>query len=171
MNAKQLEVVEIVANRLIRQLSGAAEARVDNDDALRWMVHGGPGTGKSHVLKTIRDELFVGVMGWTPGVEFQVVALQAVTAALIDGDTIHHACGLVPAQFRRGKQADEFGMSQLDVAKKMLRWEWLLIDEIGMVSARLLADLDMQLRGKIRNVAGSKRTCAGGIGRSEDLTF
>ena len=120
------------------------------------MVHGGPGTGKSHVLKTIRDELFVDVLGWTAGVEFQIVALQAVTAALIEGDTIHHGCGLVPAQFRRGRQADEFGQSQMDVAKKMLQWRWLSIDEIGMVSARLLAELDMQLRGKIRGVSRHK---------------
>ena len=80
------------------------------------------------MLKTIRDELFVDVMGWTPGVEFQIVSLQAVTAAMLEGGTIHHACGLVPPKFRRGRQADEHGQSQMDVAKKMLQWQWLLID-------------------------------------------
>ena len=171
LNAKQFDVVELVGKRLIRELEGAAaDEPCDDDESLRWMVHGGPGTGKSHVLKTIRDELFVDVLGWTAGVEFQIVALQAVTAALIEGDTIHHGCGLVPAQFRRGRQADEFGQSQMDVAKKMLQWRWLFIDEIGMVSARLLAELDMQLRGKIRGVSRHKTNEQGRNQPSEALT-
>ena len=62
LNAKQFEAVSAVADRLISQLTGAAGVDVAGDEALRWVVHGGPGTGKSHVLKTIRDELFVGVM-------------------------------------------------------------------------------------------------------------
>ena len=31
--------------------------------------------------------------------EYQIVALQAVMAELLDGDTIHHACGMLA--FRR----------------------------------------------------------------------
>ena len=27
-------------------------------EPLRWCVHGGPGTGKSHVIKILKEELF-----------------------------------------------------------------------------------------------------------------
>ena len=70
--------------------------------------HGGPGTGKSHVITAaIVKELFTRVLKWNIGIEYQVVALQAVMAALIGGDTIHHACGLLAAHFRHAKATDE----------------------------------------------------------------
>ena len=40
----------------------------------------------------------------------------------------------------------------MDVAKKVLQWKWLFIDEISMVSAKLLADMDMKLRSVIRDI-------------------
>ena len=33
----------------------------------------------------------------------------------------------------------------MEVAKRVLQWRWLIIDEISMVSARLLATMDMEL--------------------------
>ena len=60
-------------------------------EPLRWSMHGGPGTGKTHVIKIIKEELFETVLKWNIGVKFQIVALQAVMADLLAGDTIHHA--------------------------------------------------------------------------------
>ena len=62
---------------------------------LFWMVHGGPGVGKTYVTSKIQ-ELFSTVLGWVSGIEHQVAALQAVMADLINGDTIHHALGIDP---------------------------------------------------------------------------
>ena len=45
-------------------------------------MHGGPGVGKSHVLKLLR-ELFEEVLGWNMGLEYQMAALQAVMADLL----------------------------------------------------------------------------------------
>ena len=59
------------------------------------------------------------------GVEFQVVALQAVMADLLGGDTIHHALG-IPA-FKRGHGATDEFQKHMDVAKKVLQWRWLII--------------------------------------------
>ena len=56
-------------------------------------MHGGPGTGKSHVINVIKERLFRKVLKWEMGVEYQIVALQAVMADLLGGDAIHHACG------------------------------------------------------------------------------
>ena len=59
------------------------------------MVHGGPGTGKSHVVRdVIKAELFNQILHWQQGLDYQVIALQAVMADLLKGDTIHHACGI-----------------------------------------------------------------------------
>ena len=57
-------------------------------------MHGGPGTGKTHVIKILKEELFGKVLKWNIGVEFQIVALQAVMADLLGGDTIHHALNI-----------------------------------------------------------------------------
>ena len=93
-NAQQFAAVNEVAHRVMREL----EEEVNDDDAdaeepLRKLVHGGPGTGKTHVIKLIK-ELLGNVHGWQQGLQFQVVAFQAVVAHLIGGDTIHHALGI-----------------------------------------------------------------------------
>ena len=60
-----------------------------------------------------------------------MVAFQAVMAQLIGGDTIHHACG-IPV-FSKGADDEGAGSSQQVVAKRVLQWRWLIIDEISMV--------------------------------------
>ena len=66
------------------------------------MQPSGPGTGKSHVVKdVIKDELFDQILHWQQGLDYQVVALQAVMANLLKGDTIHHACGIPLKKKRR----------------------------------------------------------------------
>ena len=54
-------------------------------------MHGGPGTGKSHVIKIIKTYVFEQVLKYKIAEDFQNVALQAVMADLLGGDTIHHA--------------------------------------------------------------------------------
>ena len=53
-------------------------------------MHGGSGTGKTHVIKIIKEELFEKVLKWNIGVNFQIVAFQAVMADLLAGDSIHY---------------------------------------------------------------------------------
>ena len=119
---------------------------------MRWCVHGGPGTGKSHVIMLVK-ELFTDVLGWDMGIEFQVVALQAVMADLLGGDTIHHACGI---PIFRGNSATEDMQKHMEVAKRVLQWRWLIIDEISMVSAKLLAEMDIKLRKVVREIGTTK---------------
>ena len=61
-----------------------------------WMLHGGPGTGKSHVIRLLKEELFEKECGWISALDFQLGALQAVSADNLDGHTLHHALGLQP---------------------------------------------------------------------------
>ena len=93
------------------------------------------------MLKLLK-ELFEEELGYENGLEYQMVALQAVMAEQLDGDTLHHACGIDPfarEQGNDGKQAKR----QAEVAKKVLQWRWLIIDEISMVNVKLLAEVDM----------------------------
>jgi len=153
-NAEQYEFVSIVARRVIAEMRGQADKGENYGEPLRWCLHGGPGTGKTHALKIIRQDLFEGVLGWDMGVQFQMVALQAVMAELLGGDTIHHACG-IPA-FRKNDCHEDDLQRHLDVAKKVLQWRWLIIDEISMVSAKLFAEMDIKLRRVVREVGTQK---------------
>ena len=56
-------------------------------------------------------------------------------AEQLGGDTIHHACG-IPVN-RRGDGSEDHLQRQQDIAKRVLQWRWLIIDEISMVSAKL----------------------------------
>ena len=98
-------------------------------------------------------------MKWNLGVEFQIVALQAVMAALLEGDTIHHACGIQAFQ-KKDNNSEDIQM-HMDIAKKVLQWRWLIIDEISMVSSKLLAELDVKLRNVIRDKHTAKYTDQG----------
>ena len=128
-------------------------------EPLRWLLHGGPGTGKTHAVKIVKDDFFQKVLGWNMGVQFQIVALQAVMAEFLGGDTIHHACG-IPA-FKRSDEAHEDAQHHMEIAKKVLQWRWLFIDEISMVSAKLLASIDVKLRQVIREVGTAKLDTTG----------
>ena len=154
VNAEQYQALRKVALRVMDELRHAADGTLDFGEPLRWLIHGGPGTGKSHVIKQIK-ELFTEVLHWDMGVQYQVVALQAVMADLLGGDTIHHACG-IPV-FGRGGAAGNDAQRQMDVAKRVLQWRWLIIDEISMVSAKLLAEIDVKLRSAVREIGTQKR--------------
>ena len=54
---------------------------------------------------------------------------------------------------------------QTEVAQRVLQWRWLIIDEISMVSAKLLAEIDLKLRDVVRKV-GSLKLDKGGLDRA-----
>ena len=64
-------------------------------------LHGGPGTGKSHVIQILKEKLFEQELKWTAGIDFQIAAFQTVNADNVDGDTLHHALGLQPFGARK----------------------------------------------------------------------
>ena len=92
LNKSQCEVVGKVVQRVCEEMIDLQAGYIDTTkEPLRWAMHGGPGTGKTHVIKIIKEELFGNVLKWNASVEYQIVALQAVMADLLQGDTIHHA--------------------------------------------------------------------------------
>ena len=65
-----------------------------------------------------------------------------------------HACG-IPVAHKGGTEAAE-PQSQMEIAKRVLQWRWLVIDEISMVSAKLLAQIDVKLRSVVREIGTAK---------------
>ena len=57
LNEKQYDMAFLIAKQVCKDI----RARNTNDYTdwcpLRWSMHGGPGTGKSHVIKTVKTEL------------------------------------------------------------------------------------------------------------------
>ncbi|CAJ1455037.1 unnamed protein product, partial [Effrenium voratum] len=164
LNGKQLELLRVVVERVLVELELVPpdhEIALRRAEPLAWLLHGPPGTGKSHVLKFLRD-LFEEQLGYAQGIDYEVAAFQAVNAADIRGRTLHNACGLgVDAA------ALDRAVSQ-EAAKRMSYWRWLVVDEISMVNARLLAQVEQRLRAVVpsasqwkRGVAGESRPFAG----------
>mgnify|MGYP003323788527 CR=1 FL=1 len=135
-------------------MEDVCNGKVDNSrEPLRWAMHGGPGTGKTHVIKLIKHELFEKVLGWKTTVELQIAAMQAVVADLLEGYTIHHTFKLpVFGKSFSTRPAQHGSKTDLDIAKAVLQCRWLIIDEISMVSAKLLAEVDTKLRSLARDV-------------------
>ena len=85
--------------------------------------------------------------------EFQIVALQAVMADLLQGDTIHHAFNIPVYGHKLSTKPAQYGSKkEIENAKAVLQYRWIIIDEISMVSAKLLADIDTKLRSLARDV-------------------
>jgi hypothetical protein len=151
LRQKQLDMLRVVCQRVCDELAETGDG-VSRSPPLMHLLHGGPGTGKSEVLKVCR-QLFQEVCGWEQGLDFQMMALQAVTAELLDGDTIHHALGMNPFNKRAdAKSRDKATTRQADVAKQISQWRWIFIDEVSMVSAKLLAEMDMKLRNMVSSL-------------------
>eukprot|EP00959_Pyramimonas_sp_CCMP1952_P468148 9492732-Pyramimonas_sp.AAC.1 len=100
---------------------------------LAWMMHGGPGAGKSFVIDKIRKGLFEKELGWTRGVDFQAAALQAANASALDGNTIHSAFGLVANKTKEKKDAAGDATAETkkntkkeQAAQRMSQWKWLI---------------------------------------------
>jgi hypothetical protein len=153
-NAEQRSFCERVGSRVEAELLASTcdtDCREALSEPLRWVLHGGPGTGKSYVLKFLRRELFENVLQWQHGVDFQIVSFQAVMAELLDGDTIHHALGLDWSGDRTQSLA-----RAMECAGRSLQWRWLILDEFSMVSAELLAQLELRCRELMRDLSLAK---------------
>ena len=136
-NAQQHELLTLVVERILveHDLVPAAETGRSSVEPLVWLLHGPPGTGKSFVLHYLR-KLFE-LIGYTQGISFEFTAFQAVNATDIGGKTLHDTFGINV----KGDQP----ISQ-EKAKQMAYLRWLIVDEISLVNAKLLAQVEHRLR-------------------------
>ena len=97
-----------------------------------YFVTGMPGTGKSFVTQELRS-LF-SALGMAEGVDYVFTAYMASTARQSNGTTIHHILNL-------GKHG-KAGVPRIDAD----RLQVLVVEEISMVPADLLAKLETECR-------------------------
>ena len=161
-NAKQIEMLRLVVDRILVEtgLISSDAALRKTTDPLLWLLHGPPGTGKSHVLGFVK-ELF-DMMGYTYGLDYEVATFQAVNAADLGGKTMHKAFGW-KGKGDRGQEAP----ARREAHKRMAHWRWLILDEISLVDAKLLGQAERDLREVVpanspwKNKSGKVRPFAG----------
>ena len=156
-NREQKEIIKRVVDQILEDDHWHADKRRKKPEQFIRLLHGGPGTGKSHVIKLLKEELFENECGWISGLDFQIGAFQAVNAESIDGDTLHHALGLQPFGSKNKNGRHTGKQKLLDASRRVQHWRWVIIDEISMVSANFLAEVDMHLRNIMSQVSATKR--------------
>ena len=139
-NRMQHEFLKLVVDRVMVELGLISQAQSlrQTTDPLVWLLHGPPGTGKSHVLGFVRT-LF-DMMGYTYALDYEVAAFQAVNAADLQGKTMHKAFGWKA----KGGSPDEG--AKREAHRRMAHWRWLILDEISLVDAKLLGQAEKELR-------------------------
>ena len=160
-NSDQQDIVGRVVNQIIQDENYRMDRRRRRPQQFIRLLHGGPGTGKSHVIKILKEKLFEKELNWIAGVDFQIAAFQAVNADNVDGDTLHHALGLTPFGARKKTCMQNDKKKKVDASQRIAQWKWLIIDEISMVSANFLAELDMHLRQIMTDVSLMKKNTHG----------
>ena len=161
VNEEQFHFLQLLADRLMVEsgLKAAADSiRGDKGaEPLRYLLHGPPGTGKSHVCKFVK-ELFA-LVNMKEGIDYQFTAFQATNAVDLEGDTIHHAFSL-----SRDGRSDE--PMKPEAAKRMAMWRWLFIDEVSLVPANLLTRAEHRLQEVKPQTDEFKCSGRDGIGQS-----
>jgi hypothetical protein len=105
-NAEQAAILQHVVRRLKLEVMEQRQRRIGSSvqQPLLDVVHGFPGTGKSRVIAWMRELMEKG-LGWVHGTQFVCLAFQNVTAAMINGYTIHHWSG-IPTRAVDGNTTD-----------------------------------------------------------------
>ena len=121
----------------------AAPQEPTSAEPLFRLIHGLPGSGKSQIIKWLR-QYFERVWRWEVGIHFMFVAPLNSMAANIEGATLHSFGEIAFTDRRgvtiRGKRNSEDNISSMAVKCNCLRW--LFVDEIEAAGCGLLHDLE-----------------------------
>lgn len=84
-------------------------------------------------------------MEWKIGTQYNIGALQAIMAVELGGETLQRIAGI-----NTFAEVNEQSLTNDKLAKHLLQTRWLIIDEISMVSATLLAQIEEKIRKAIQ---------------------
>ena len=135
LNQLQHAAFAVVARDLLRSF------RCDQlDDApgrpeLRMMLSGEGGTGKSRVIHAIRAL----ADAWSRPGAVRIASFTGLAAVLVEGETLHRMFGLAVRGARAGRMSEQ-------KKEAFARMRLLIIDEISMVSTRMLSRVNAQLQ-------------------------
>ena len=135
--SEQLPFLHAIADRLKTEAKEELSGNKANSstDPIFDLLHGVPGCGKSQIIQWIR-EAFEKYLEWEHGIQFVCIAFQNSMAAHINGSTIHHWTGI---------PIGDGGMTTKNLynfSVKCQSLRWVIIDEISMVSALFLGQIE-----------------------------
>ncbi|KAE8218026.1 hypothetical protein CF319_g8017 [Tilletia indica] len=141
-NAQQL-AFSIAAQHFFAQMSGTSI------QPLRLLMHGAGGTGKTVVVRLLRELL----ERYGKGAQILFMAPTGKAASAIGGSTQHSAFAL--HVHRKNVTADELGAAHKDditpqrikyLQEKLRDIAWVFFDEVSMTSCETMAEIDQSLR-------------------------
>ena len=138
LNKEQALAFSIVARLPCRRHQMVATSRFDSQPQLLMGLFGEGGTGKTRVINAIR--MWFEVRG-IPN-ELLITATTGAAVGQIGGHTLHSAIGL--------RKDGKVGRVSKKVMDLWVNREYLIVDEVSMMDARLLNDLHTQL-GKLKS--------------------
>jgi hypothetical protein len=153
LNQRQKWCFEICADRFQSLLTcqhGRSANRPPNSPSslpLRFLMTGPGGTGKTYTIAAFQELMW----RFNCAHLLRFLAPTGATAVnLPDGQTIHKACGIqVFDDSKSGRHALRLSITPEKKAELRAEWkgvQFLLVDEVSMVGADLLGDLDLTLR-------------------------
>ena len=119
--------------------------RDEPPEAFQIFITGGAGTGKSHVIRSIKEHLERSVLGGPDKHACMLMAPTGVAAFNIGGLTIHRAMQL---QVEHGRVARQLPLSALALHDLSTLWNGvhtIIIDEVSMVSYQILKSIHSRL--------------------------
>ncbi|KAE8231702.1 hypothetical protein CF326_g3281 [Tilletia indica] len=142
LTASQALAFNIAGRRFFEQLHGI------DTGPLRLLMHGEAGTGKTVVVRLLRELMD----RFGKGKEIQFLAPTGKAASAIGGMTQHAAFGI--EVHRRGMTTEELQLAQHDNQSKRMRFlqssfghvQWLFFDEVSMTSCEVFSEIDQALR-------------------------
>ena len=108
------------------------QASSETGSALRVLIHGGPGTGKSFFANILIEK----ARTITQGGKIQCCAPTGIAATLLPGGQTVHSLLKLPIDKRRRKKSAVASVQ--DAKNRLAGVHLLIIDEISMVNASLL---------------------------------
>ena len=137
LNVDQLEVFQKVTGAIKAQIVGAKDGTAD---CVRLFVSGCGGTGKSFLIKTIREWVLT-----TTDKGVAVLAPTGIAAVNIDGMTIHRSL-MLPVEHGKTPKYRPLSDDALKITRDVMRNVTLvIIDEISMVSNVTLLYIHLRL--------------------------
>lgn len=160
LNPKQHEFVVRHVDRYFTEVDEEFVSLASVTEPSYLLLHGPPGTGKSKVIYVLK-RFFTEVAKYRLGLELGVASLQAVVAAMLGGETLHHVTGM-RAFKRTGVPAASDNRNE-NVSARLSFMRNLLIDELFMISAALAAEAELEVRQRVPDTCFFKRDVAGNV--------
>ena len=158
--AEQIAFLRAVAQRIRDEAWGEQhDKRKDvQSEPMFDVVHGVPGAGKSRLITWLR-RMFEEVMHWQHGVQFVCLAYQNAMAAHINGFTVHHWTGIPVGDVDGAATTRDAHI----FSTRCQSLRFVIIDEISMISAQMLAQIDLLTAKVVRKRSGYKTRADGSV--------